>query len=268
MSTYRSMAEKAHDYGVNFTNRAQAIAGTIGMPVDWLLAIIAWETGNFAASGPPWNARNKKDNGGGIIGFTGADGGSWERMTPTQQLDLLIPYFAKWKTEYNISTFRSPIEAYWIVTAPLGLLMGPEANVGGGRTRQSIVDIMQRVFREGGIFWSYPKVGIEGQWNVRIGNWLGQFVFSSAGDVWYSRIPEQTPGAPAMAEREIAYSDRTYGHWVCTSESVRWRFGPQTDIRRFELSLPAPQRKWEGFIRPVGQGTFKMWKGPLALEPE
>lgn len=266
MSLYQSLAEKASGYGLEFTNRAMAIAGTLGMPVDWLLAIISWETGKFAATGPPWTARNKRDNGGGIIGFTGVDGGAWEQMTPTQQLDLLVPYFTKWKTEYGISRFRSPIEAYWIVTGPWGLLMGPEANVGGGRTRQWIVDTMMGVFSAGGITWTDPTVGIEGQWNVRIGSWVGQFVFNSAGDVWYSKVPERAPGSQATAAPEIAYSDRTYGHWVCADGSVRWRFGPQTDIRRFELSLPAPERKWEGFIRPVGQGNFKMWRG--ALEPD
>jgi hypothetical protein len=265
--SYGAMAEAARGYGVEFTNRAQVVAGLIGMPVEWLLAIIAWETGNYKASGPPWTARNAKDNGGGIIGFTGVDGGGWEQMTPTQQLDLLIPYFNKWKKEFDIGTFRSPIEAYWLVTGPWGLLMGPERDVGGGRTRQWVVDTMQRVFRAGGINWTYREVGIEGRWWVRIGNWLGQFVFNSAGDVWYSRVREQPPSILPLAEPEVSYSDRTYGHWVIGNGDVSWRFGPRDDIRRFKLSLPAPQSKWEGFIRPIGQGNFKMWRGPLATEP-
>jgi hypothetical protein len=175
VTDYRSAAESARGYGLEFINSATAAAGAIGMPLDWLLAIISWETGNFKATGPPWNSRNEKDNGGGIIGFTGADGSAWEQMTPAQQLDLVVRYFVKWKAEYDISAFRSPIEAYWIVTGPWGLLMNPEADVGGGRKRQSIVDIMKGVFRAGGLSWVDPNVGVEGQWNVRIGNWMETF---------------------------------------------------------------------------------------------
>ena len=266
MSEYKNLAKSAPGYGDAFITKAISIAATLGMPVDWLLAIISWETGQFAASGPPWTARNAKDNGGGIIGFTGVDGGGWEQMTPAQQLDLLIPYFGKWKKEYKIDSFRTPIEAYWIVTGPLGLLMGPEDDVGGGRTRQWIVDTMQGVFTRGGITWTVPQVGIEGLWSVRIGSWLGCFVFLPSGDVWYATLPPQIiPGAPARAEHEFGYSERTYGHWVIADGNVRWRFGPRSDIRWFELSLPAPEQKWEGFVRPEGQGNFKMWRG--SVEP-
>lgn len=263
MSHYEELAQKARGYGAPFVSKAMAVAGRIGMPMEWLLGIIAWETGNFAATGPPWTARNAKDNGGGIIGFTGNDGGAWERMTPTEQLDLVERYYNRWMGEFGLDRFRTPIEAYWITTAPFGLIMNPESDVGGGRNRQWIVDTMERVFTAGGITWTPPKVGLEGGWNVRIGNWLGLFVFNPDGDVWYAKMPERPPGSAAP---EIATSARTYGHWTGDDKTVKWRFGPRDDIRRFELSLPVPENKWEGFIRPAGQGSFKMWRG--ATEPD
>jgi hypothetical protein len=267
MWDYEATARAARGYGDGFVDRAWTVAAQLGMPSVWLLAIIAWETGDYRASGPPWTARNAKDNGGGIIGFTGVDGGSWENMTPTEQLDLLIPYFGKWKREFGISSFRSPIEAYWIVTAPWGLLMGPNGNVGGGRTRQWIVDTMKSVFRARGILWSEPSVGVEGRWSVRIGNWLGQFVFLSDGDVWYSSASQFQLSGQALAEPEVGYEQRTYGHWTFTHSDINWRFGPRDDVRRFELSLPAPTERWEGIIRPAGQGYFKMWRGSFSAEP-
>jgi hypothetical protein len=263
MSHYEQAAHDARGYGAEFVSKAMAVAGRLGMPYDWLLGIVSWETGGFKAVGPPWNARNAKDNGGGIIGFTGADGAPWEQMTPTQQLDLVERYYNKWKDEYGIDTFRSPIEAYWIVTGPWGLLMNPQSDVGGGRTRQWVVDTMVGVFTAGGVSWSDSKLGIEGIWNVRIGDWVGVFVFRGDGDIWYAKMPSRPPGS---ALPEIGYSDRTYGHWMFDNTTVRWRFGPNTDIRRFDITLPVNEQKWVGTIRPAGQGVFKMWRG--SVEPD
>ncbi|HXS98353.1 MAG TPA: hypothetical protein VN736_27340 [Candidatus Limnocylindrales bacterium] len=280
MSTYEKLAHDAYKYGDEFVNRAPAIASQIGIPAEWLLAIIALETSDFKASGPPWGGRNPFDHGGGIIGFTGADGGAWEHMTPTQQLDLLPAYFTRLKAKLDISTFRSPIEAYFLVRAPGGLLMGPRDTRVGGKidwggsrgiqnaTRQDVVDIATRIFKEHGLTWSEPTVGMEGKWSVRIGPWLGMFVFKSDGYVWYATDNRRSaaPGFPT-AEPEIAESDRTYGHWEKVGASVRWRFGAKgnvySDIRRWEapLAAPAPGKKWDVTIRPVGQGFAKMWRG-------
>lgn len=263
MSHYEQDANDARGYGPAFVAKAMGVASRLGMPYDWLLGIISWETGGFKAVGPPWNSRNKSDNGGGIIGFTGADGGSWEQMTPAEQLDLVENYYNRWKPEYNISSFRNPIEAYWIVTGPWGMLLNPEADVGGGRNRQWVVDTMVRVFRAGGISWSDSNIGIEGAWNVRIGDWVGSFVFCGDGDIWYAKFPPRPAGS---AVPEVGYSDRTYGHWVYDDRTVKWRFGPNSDIRRFQVASPGKADKCVGTINPSGQGTFKMWRG--AYEPE
>jgi len=263
MSHYEQMAHDARGYGAPFVSKAMAVAGRLGMPYDWLLAAIALETGDFSAVGPPWNSRNAKDNGAGIIGFTGVDGGAWEQMTPTEQLDLVERYYNRWKNEFGIATFRSPIESYWLVRGPWGLLMKPDDQVGDGKDRQWVIDTATAIFTTRGLSWTLPTFGLEGAWNVRIGNWRGIFVFKPDGDVWYATLGDRPPGSAAP---EIAPSARTYGHWTTNGQSVKWRFGPRDDIRRFEVSLPVPEEKWESFIRPQGQGSFKMWRG--AVEPD
>ena len=252
-------------------------AARIGMPVDWLLAIIALETSDFAATGPPWGGRNPLDHGAGIIGFTGVDGGAWEQMTPIQQLDLLPNYFIRLTTPLEISTFRSPIEAYFMVRGPWALLMAPgDTGVGGqidwggtrgkqNATRQDVVNIATRIFTEHGLTWTLPTVGMEGLWLVRIGSWLGQFVFLSDGYLWYSTIKDGGPGSPGYggAVPEVAESARRYGHWESVNGRVRWRFGPRDDIRRWEAPLPAPGdgKRWDVVVGPAGQGSAKMWRG-------
>jgi hypothetical protein len=270
---YLTLALASRAYGKAFVDKARAIAANprVGMPVDWLLAIIGLETGNFTASGPPWVglSRNPGDHGGGIIGFTGVDGGAWEQMTPVEQLDFLPNYFDRLKTLLDISIFRSPIEAYFLVRAPWGLLMAPgDTGVGGevdwkgkiGKkkmTRQSVIDIATGIFRDHSLSWTLPTLGIEGQWLVRIGSsWLGQFVFLPDGYVWYSTL-----GANDTYEE----SDRRYryGHWEKVGALVRWRFGPRDDIRRWEAPFPAPGygTRWDVVVKPPGQGFAKMWRG-------
>jgi len=263
MSQYQDLATKARGYGAPFVSKAIAVADRLGMAdADWLLAAIAIETGNFAAVGPPWNSRNAKDNGAGIIGFTGVDGQGWERMTPTEQLDLVERYYNRFKDEFGIAKFRSPVESYEIVRGPWGLLMKPDAQVGDGKTRQWVIDTATRIFTSLGLSWTVPTFGMEGAWNVRIGTWRGIFVFSQNGDVWYASAPERSGGAVP----EVGMSDRKYGHWSCDGKTLTWRFGPRDDVRRFQVSLPVPEEKWEGFIRQQGQGFFKMWRG--AVEPD
>jgi hypothetical protein len=60
-------AERA--YGPNFVPKATAVASKLGIPLEWLLAAIYWETTHFKSKGPPWPV-NRGDKGGGLIGFT------------------------------------------------------------------------------------------------------------------------------------------------------------------------------------------------------
>ena len=70
MSLFSSRAEGA--YGKEFVREAAAVATRLGVPSEWLLAAMAWETGwppGFKSKGPPWPV-NPGDNGFGLIGFT------------------------------------------------------------------------------------------------------------------------------------------------------------------------------------------------------
>jgi hypothetical protein len=109
-----------------------------------------------------------------------------------------------------------------------------------------------------------------GLWCIRIGNWLGEFVFTANGKVWYATRPENVLELPdalgalhGTAEREIDMADRTYGHWHIANGKLKWRFQPATDIRRWEANLPVIPTCTVVNVQPAGQGSFKMWKGPM-----
>jgi len=270
MSLLSESAEKA--YGPAFTTKASAVAGRLGVDRDWLLGAISMETGGFSVSGPPWKKRNPKDHGGGLIGFTRDDGGAWEHKGPVDQLDDVEAYFRAKMRLLDVTTFRSPAEFYMLVRGPSGLLMGPAAPMGAGVTKQQVVDIINTYFSRHGLTWTLPNVGVEGSWTAKIGSWTGRFVFDTQGSMWWAALPQRGPGSVdptgrfgASAEREVPYAARTYGRWECAAGKVRWRFWPQTDIRRFEILLPVSSGKAEGRILPAGQGTFQMWRG--AREP-
>lgn len=284
--SYQSAARGAPGYGDAFIARGIALCQRMGIPdPEWLFAIISWETGHFRATGPPWIDVNGHDGGGGVVGFTRAQGLGWNSMTAAQQLDLVEnQMFAPQRQAYQIDTFRSPVEAYWIVTGPAGLVMGPEDtrqlgtdNGGKPRSRGWIRNVIYNFFIKPTtplkirwdprvpVDWTWPKVGIEGQWFVRIGTWLGTFVFNQEGDVWYATVP---PTALSGYPREIDMSDRVYGHWSIWPDSVKWMFGtpqkerfPVGDIRRFSVPLRFDSEPIVGNISPQGQGVFKMWRG-------
>lgn len=284
--SYQSAAHGAPGYGDAFIARGIALCQRMGIPdPEWLFAIISWETGHFRATGPPWIDVNGHDGGGGVVGFTRAQGLGWNSMTAAQQLDLVEnQMFAPQRQAYQIDTFRSPVEAYWIVTGPAGLVMGPEDtrqlgtdNDGKPRSRGWIRNVIYNFFIKPTtplkirwdprvpVDWTWPKVGIEGQWFVRIGTWLGTFVFNQEGDVWYATVP---PTALSGYPREIDMSDRVYGHWSIWPDSVKWMFGtpqkerfPVGDIRRFSVPLRFDSEPIVGNISPQGQGVFKMWRG-------
>ncbi len=273
-------------YGDMFVAKSIAFCQRTGIPdPEWLLAIISWETGHFKATGPPWIDVNGHDAGGGIVGFTRSGSLGWNTMTAAQQLDLAENMmFVPQKRAYQIDKFRSPVEAYWIVTGPGGLVMGPEDtrqlgtdNDGKPRSRGWIRDTIYKFFTNPPqvqrirwdprvpVNWNWPTVGIEGQWFVRIGDWLGTFVFNQEGDVWYATVP---PAATSGYPREIDMSDRVYGHWTIWPGSIKWMFGtarreryPVGDIRTFVIPGSFDSKKVVGKIYPEGQGVFKMWRG-------
>jgi hypothetical protein len=133
--TLSQKAEKA--YGSDFVGKSQRVSASLAIPLDWLLAAIAWETTDFKASGPPWPV-NASDGGGGLIGFTPLKGHAAEFMGPVAQLDLVEQYYRKWMTTLKITTFEAPDDLYLIVRGPYGIGKPDSFNMGAGLTKKDV----------------------------------------------------------------------------------------------------------------------------------
>jgi hypothetical protein len=136
--TLSQKAEKA--YGSDFVRKSLEVSANLGIPHDWLLAAIAWETTEFQASGPPWPL-NKSDGGGGLIGFTPLKGHAAESKGPVEQLELVEKHYRKWMTTLKITTFKSPEDLYLIVRGPYGIGKKDTYNMGAGLTKGDVVRI-------------------------------------------------------------------------------------------------------------------------------
>jgi hypothetical protein len=275
MLTPSQEAENAHWFGREFVNKSKTIADRLDVPVDWFLAAMSWETGNYSAykgdgvfaNGIHWAENpDPSDAGGGLFGWRHIRARTDLNVkNPVQQLDDAAQYLQGWIKRLHIPGFSRPDDFYVLVRGPAGLTQpdNDDFDMGGGLNQGQVRDIYWKKHLTKLYGWTpdkYPgkedvPTGLAGQWMVRIGNWIGMFVFNPSGDVWYATMP------PAGPLAEVANSARTHGRWVASGTSVRWTFKPADDIRTFEVSLPAPQRKWEGLIRPTGQGSFKMWRG-------
>jgi hypothetical protein len=131
-------AEKA--YGPDFVPKAKITCLRLGIPLDWLLAAIYWETGHFSSNGPPW-PRNKRDGGGGLIGFTPLKGHPAEFAGPVEQLDFLEQHYRKWMTTLKITSFGSAEDLYLIVRGPYGIGKPDSFNMGGGLNKGQVLKI-------------------------------------------------------------------------------------------------------------------------------
>jgi len=146
-----TLSQKAENaYGSDFVRKAQQVSASLGIPLDWLLAAIAWETTDFKASGPPWPV-NKGDGGGGLIGFTPIKGHAAEFKGPVAQLDLVEQYYRKWMTTLKITTFKSPDDLYLIVRGPYAIGKSDSFNMGAGLTKKDVARIYKTYLARQGV---------------------------------------------------------------------------------------------------------------------
>jgi hypothetical protein len=149
LSTY---AEQA--WGPDFVPKATAIAADLGIPLDWLMAAMYWETGRFTAyhrdnpAGHRWSA-NPKDIGGGLIGFTPPNNagltGAAAQKDPVGQLDDVKQYVINTKSTFRVTGFASSEEFYLIIRAP-GCIGKPDSCDAGGDPRQTKGSVL-RIYR-------------------------------------------------------------------------------------------------------------------------
>ena len=136
-----TLADKAAAaYGSEFVKRSQQVSANLGIPNEWLLAAICWETTQFQAIGPPWPV-NKHDGGGGLIGFTPLKGHPAEFKGPVEQLDLVEQHYRKWMKVLKIASFKSAEDLYLIVRGPYGIGKPDSFNMGAGLNKGQVVKI-------------------------------------------------------------------------------------------------------------------------------
>jgi len=148
MSLLLQKAERA--YGPTFVLTSTGVSGRLSIPLDWLLAAICWETGQFASKGPPWPV-NKSDGGGGLIGFTPLKGHPAEFKGPVEQLALVEQHYRKWMSTLKIATFQSPEDLYLVVRGPYGIGQPDSFNMGGGLNKGEVLKIYRGYLAKEGI---------------------------------------------------------------------------------------------------------------------
>jgi hypothetical protein len=158
-------SEATAAYGQDFVPVAEQVCGRLGIPVQWLLAAIYWETTHFKANGPPW-PRNKSDGGGGLIGFTPLKGHPAENKGPVEQLPLVEQHYRYWMSKLKISKFQSPEDLYLIVRGPYGIGQPDSFNMGGGLNKGQVLKIYRDYLTTVGISSSLtsgtPSFGTRG----------------------------------------------------------------------------------------------------------
>ncbi len=141
MKSFIQEAMQHPNIGAPFVGKARTIAHKFGVPVEWLLAAMSWETSQYGAYNPnkvwdghkwidpaDWNgqqpadelhwARNTSDHGGGLVGFTPLDR-TKAIKTPVEQIDDVENYLRSRIRDYRIPTpFASPEDFYCVVYAP------------------------------------------------------------------------------------------------------------------------------------------------------
>jgi hypothetical protein len=142
-------------YGPLFVPKAQLVSVKLGIPLDWLLAAISWETTGFKAKGPTWPT-NKRDGGGGLIGFTPIKGHPAEFKGPVEQLDFVEAHYRGWMTKLKISNFKSPEDLYLIVRGPYGIGQPDSFNMGGGLNKGQVINIYKPFLARVGVLSSAP----------------------------------------------------------------------------------------------------------------
>lgn len=137
-------------YGNGFVPKALLVATRLGFPLEWLLAAIYWETTHFKANGPPWPT-NKKDGGGGLIGFTPLKGHPAEFKRPVDQLDFVEKHYRYWMTKLKITAFSSAEDLYLVVRGPYGIGKPDTFSMGGGLNKGAVLKIYRQYLTTVGI---------------------------------------------------------------------------------------------------------------------
>jgi hypothetical protein len=144
-------------YGWDFVKKSEQVSANLGIPREWLLAAICWETTQFQAIGPPWPL-NKGDGGGGLIGFTPLKGHPAETMTPVQQLDLVEQHYRKWMTALKITAFKSPEDLYLIVRGPGGIGQPDSYYMGAGINKGQVLKIYREFLQREAV--NYIRIAV------------------------------------------------------------------------------------------------------------
>ena len=124
MKSFIQEAEQVSGFGHEFVVKARTVAAMFGVPVEWLLAAMSWETSQYKAyhagnggSAPHWST-NTSDAGGGLIGFTPFTP-AIAAKDPIGQLDDVQIYFQNTIKHFRIPTpFATPEDFYSVVYAP------------------------------------------------------------------------------------------------------------------------------------------------------
>lgn len=218
-----SKAERA--YGSQFIMTSRAVCTRLGIPLDWLLAAICWETTQFSATGPTWPL-NKSDGGGGLIGFTPLRGHPAEFMGPVDQLAEVEKHYRRWMATLRISTFPSPEDLYLIVRGPYGIGQPDTFNMGAGYTKGQVL----KIYRD-----HLSREGVA----------TGSTSASTAGEA--EGVPGSGPGrGPEAASSKAPGSPRLFvarrGAAKTTGAQVRIRTGPGFGYPtvRFLISIGTP----------------------------
>lgn len=143
-------AKAALAYGPSFVTVAQQVCGRLGLPLNWLLAAIYWETTHFAAKGPPWPL-NPHDGGGGIIGFTPLRGRPAEHLDAVGQLPWVQQHYRFWMAKLHISSFQTPEDLYLVTRGPYGIGKPDSFPMGAGLNKGQVVSIYKAYLKTVGI---------------------------------------------------------------------------------------------------------------------
>lgn len=134
-----------------FTQKVQAIATKYGIKADWLMIVMAFETGKKFNTGSHFNGAY------GLIGFRattanelGTSVAALSAMNPVEQLDYVDKYLAKWNAKKNVRSFT---DLYIVVFTPAYVAQSDSFKIGdsnGSATQKAIYNANKGAFDKSG----------------------------------------------------------------------------------------------------------------------